>query len=51
LRIYQRAQDAMIVPAGWAHQVCNVRSCVKVAMDFVSPRSLEKCVAMAEEAR
>ncbi|KAJ3340719.1 Lysine-specific demethylase 3B [Gonapodya sp. JEL0774] len=51
LRIYQRPGDAVIVPAGWAHQVCNVRSCIKVAMDYVSPRCVRMCLEQAEVAR
>jgi hypothetical protein len=27
-----------MIPAGAAHQVCNLADCIKVACDFVSPR-------------
>ncbi|KAJ2817395.1 hypothetical protein FBU31_006243 [Coemansia sp. 'formosensis'] len=36
-RVYQNPGDAVFVPAGCAHQVCNYASAVKIAMDFVSP--------------
>lgn len=32
--IYQNAGEAMFVPAGCAHQVCNLDPAIKVAMDF-----------------
>lgn len=30
--------DAVFIPAGCAHQVCNLANCIKIAIDFVSPR-------------
>lgn len=36
-RIWQKPGDAVFIPAGCAHQVCNLSSCVKAAIDFVSP--------------
>lgn len=30
---------------------CNVQSCVKVAMDFVSPENLEECWKLTQEFR
>jgi len=50
-RIYQNPGDAVFVPAGCAHQVCNLTSCVKVACDFVSPENVVKCCALGEENR
>ena len=46
-RIYQNPGQAVLIPAGCAHQVCNLSGCIKVACDFVSPenqkRSWEVC--------
>ncbi|BFZ58899.1 hypothetical protein PYCC9005_005967 [Savitreella phatthalungensis] len=36
-RIYQNVGEAVFIPAGCAHQVCNLAGCIKVACDFVSP--------------
>ena len=30
--------QAVFIPAGCAHQVCNLADCIKIALDFVSPR-------------
>lgn len=37
-RVYQYPGQAVFVPAGCAHQVCNLANCMKIALDFVSPR-------------
>ncbi|KAJ2860363.1 nuclear pore complex subunit [Coemansia aciculifera] len=50
-RIYQIPGDAVFVPAGCAHQVCNYASAVKVAMDFVSPERVEHSRRLTEEFR
>lgn len=42
-RIYQNPGDAVFIPAGCAHQVCNLTSCIKVACDFVSPHCISRC--------
>jgi lysine-specific demethylase 3 len=42
-RIYQNPGDAVFIPAGCAHQVCNLTSCIKVACDFVSPHCIRRC--------
>ncbi|KAF9246856.1 hypothetical protein BU15DRAFT_57822 [Melanogaster broomeanus] len=39
-RVYQRPGEAVLIPAGCAHQVCNLADCVKVAVDFVSPENI-----------
>lgn len=39
-RVYQYPGQAIFVPAGCAHQVCNLSNCMKIALDFVSPRKL-----------
>ncbi|KAI8319059.1 hypothetical protein GQ54DRAFT_265969 [Martensiomyces pterosporus] len=50
-RVYQNPGDAVFVPAGCAHQVCNYASAVKVAMDFVSPERVDQCKQMTDEFR
>jgi lysine-specific demethylase 3 len=35
----QYDREAVFIPAGCPHQVRNLRSCVKVALDFVSPEA------------
>ncbi|KAJ2023945.1 hypothetical protein GGI06_001204 [Coemansia sp. S85] len=39
--VYQIPGDAVFVPAGCAHQVCNYASSIKIAMDFVSPERVK----------
>ncbi|KAJ1958633.1 hypothetical protein EC988_000184, partial [Linderina pennispora] len=50
-RIYQNPGDAVFVPAGSAHQVCNYANAIKVAMDFVSPERVEFCQRMTADFR
>ncbi|KAJ2817305.1 hypothetical protein GGI24_005441, partial [Coemansia furcata] len=50
-RIYQIPGDAVFVPAGCAHQVCNYASAVKIAMDFVSPERVDHSRRLTEEFR
>ncbi|KAJ3035505.1 hypothetical protein HDV00_003711 [Rhizophlyctis rosea] len=50
-RVYQNPGDAVFVPAGCAHQVCNYRDAIKVAIDFVSPESVEMCEGLTKEFR
>ncbi|KAJ2884764.1 hypothetical protein H4R27_001876 [Coemansia aciculifera] len=50
-RIYQTPGDAVFVPAGCTHQVCNYASAVKVAMDFVSPERVEHSRRLTAEFR
>ncbi|KAI3903092.1 hypothetical protein MKW92_005673, partial [Papaver armeniacum] len=47
----QELGDAVFVPAGCPHQVRNLKSCLKVAIDFVSPESIQECMRLAEELR
>ncbi|KAG5456843.1 MAG: hypothetical protein BJ554DRAFT_3300 [Olpidium bornovanus] len=42
--------DAVYVPAGCLHQVANLRSAVKVAMDFVSPEHVGRSLDVTGEA-
>ncbi|EJU06109.1 hypothetical protein DACRYDRAFT_19407 [Dacryopinax primogenitus] len=50
-RIYQRPGQAVFIPAGCAHQVCNLADAIKVATDFVSPESVPRCGRLREEYR
>ncbi|KAJ4850827.1 hypothetical protein Tsubulata_047184 [Turnera subulata] len=47
----QKLGDAVFIPAGCPHQVRNLKSCIKVAMDFVSPENVEECIRLTEEFR
>lgn len=50
-RIYQKPGEAVLVPAGCAHQVANLADCIKVACDFVSPQNVDRCMALSGEHR
>ncbi|XP_022884392.1 lysine-specific demethylase JMJ25-like [Olea europaea var. sylvestris] len=47
----QKLGDAVFIPAGCPHQVRNLKSCIKVAVDFVSPENVQECIRMTEEFR
>ncbi|WJX21571.1 hypothetical protein P8452_10985 [Trifolium repens] len=47
----QRLGDAVFIPAGCPHQVRNLKSCTKVALDFVSPENVGECLRLTEEFR
>ncbi|KAJ2731140.1 hypothetical protein IW152_004764 [Coemansia sp. BCRC 34962] len=49
--VFQNPGDAVFVPAGCAHQVCNNASAIKIAMDFVSPERVEHSRRLTEEFR
>ena len=50
-RIYQKTGEAVFIPAGCAHQVCNLSDCIKVAIDFVSPENVARCFKLTSEFR
>lgn len=50
-RIYQKPGQAVFIPAGCAHQVCNLADCIKVAVDFVSPENIGRCELLTAEFR
>lgn len=50
-RIFQEPGEAVFVPAGCCHQVRNRKSCVKVAVDFLTPENVKVCRGLIEEAR
>ncbi|KAI3698156.1 hypothetical protein L6452_31268 [Arctium lappa] len=47
----QRLGEAVFIPAGCPHQVRNLKSCTKVAVDFVSPENIKECIRLTEEFR
>ncbi|GFQ01328.1 lysine-specific demethylase jmj25 [Phtheirospermum japonicum] len=47
----QKLGDAVFIPAGCPHQVRNLKSCIKVALQFVSPENVPKCFQLTEEFR
>ncbi|PIN25887.1 putative transcription factor 5qNCA, contains JmjC domain [Handroanthus impetiginosus] len=47
----QKLGDAVFIPAGCPHQVRNLKSCIKVALDFVSPENVAACFKLTEEFR
>ncbi|TNY23130.1 hypothetical protein DMC30DRAFT_444664 [Rhodotorula diobovata] len=50
-RIHQRPGQAVLVPAGCAHQVMNAADCIKVATDFVSAENVARCWKVTDEFR
>ncbi|KAL3649686.1 hypothetical protein CASFOL_006089 [Castilleja foliolosa] len=47
----QKLGDAVFIPAGCPHQVRNLKnlkSCIKVALDFVSPENVDSCFKLTE---
>ncbi|KAK7305597.1 hypothetical protein VNO77_43503 [Canavalia gladiata] len=47
----QNHGEAVFIPAGCPHQVRNLKSCIKVALDFVSPENIQECIRLTEEFR
>ncbi|KAF3506743.1 hypothetical protein F2Q69_00002857 [Brassica cretica] len=47
----QHLGEAVFIPAGCPHQVRNIQSCIKVAVDFVAPENLEECLRLTQEFR
>ncbi|WVN88947.1 uncharacterized protein L203_104162 [Cryptococcus depauperatus CBS 7841] len=50
-RIYQYPGQAIFIPAGCAHQVCNLSDCIKIALDFVSPHNVSRCQKLSRDFR
>ncbi|KAF3663999.1 putative 60S acidic ribosomal protein P0-1-like [Capsicum annuum] len=40
----QKLGEAVFVPAGCPHQVRNLKCCINVAVDFVSPENVTECI-------
>ncbi|EGF98085.1 uncharacterized protein MELLADRAFT_96177 [Melampsora larici-populina 98AG31] len=51
IQFIHRPGEAIFVPAYTTHQVCNLANCIKVAVDFVSPTSIERCNKLRGEFR
>ncbi|KAJ7274176.1 hypothetical protein C8J57DRAFT_959720, partial [Mycena rebaudengoi] len=49
--IHQRVGEAVLIPAGCAHQVRNPTDCIKVAIDFVSVENIQRCKKLTDEFR
>ncbi|OVA18833.1 zinc finger protein [Macleaya cordata] len=47
----QELGEAVFIPAGCPHQVRNLKSCIKVAIDFVSPENVQECIRLTEDFR
>ncbi|BFG21483.1 hypothetical protein CerSpe_077570 [Prunus speciosa] len=47
----QKLGDAVLIPAGCPHQVRNLKSCIKVALEFVSPENVGECIRLTDEFR
>ncbi|XP_020223398.1 lysine-specific demethylase JMJ25 [Cajanus cajan] len=47
----QNLGEAVFIPAGCPHQVRNLKSCIKVALDFVSPENIQECIRLTNEFR
>ncbi|GJN27459.1 hypothetical protein PR202_gb15487 [Eleusine coracana subsp. coracana] len=47
----QKLGEAVFIPAGCPHQVRNLKSSVKVALDFVSPENVQECIRLTKEFR
>ncbi|KAJ7177326.1 Clavaminate synthase-like protein [Mycena crocata] len=50
-RVHQKVGEAIMIPAGCAHQVRNLSDCIKVAVDFVSIANIQRCDNLTEEFR
>ncbi|CAO2812755.1 unnamed protein product [Amaranthus hypochondriacus] len=48
---HQKLGEAVFIPAGCPHQVRNLKSCIKVALDFVSPENVHECIRLTGELR
>ncbi|KAG5588431.1 hypothetical protein H5410_048865 [Solanum commersonii] len=47
----QNLGEAVFVPAGCPHQVRNLKSCINVAVDFISPENVNESIRLTEELR
>ncbi|XP_024633356.1 lysine-specific demethylase JMJ25 [Medicago truncatula] len=51
LTFEQKLGEAVFILAGCPHQVRNLKSCTKIAADFVSPENVDICMLLTEEFR
>ncbi|GAB4839614.1 hypothetical protein Ancab_029137 [Ancistrocladus abbreviatus] len=47
----QNMGEAVIVPAGCPYQIRNLKSCINVSLNFVSPENVSECIRLTEEFR
>ncbi|KAF6153331.1 hypothetical protein GIB67_003521, partial [Kingdonia uniflora] len=47
----QKLGEAVLIPTGCPYQFRNLKSCIEVALDFVSPESIPDCTHLTEEFR
>ncbi|KAL5721366.1 hypothetical protein ACHQM5_005019 [Ranunculus cassubicifolius] len=47
----QKLGEAVFIPAGCPYQIRNLKSCINVALDFVSPENVNECIRLAQEYR
>ncbi|KAK1556525.1 hypothetical protein Q3G72_006725 [Acer saccharum] len=47
----QHVGEAVIIPAGCPYQIRNLKSCVNVVSDFVSPENVSECIKLVDELR
>uniref|UniRef100_A0A2P2ILW7 Lysine-specific demethylase JMJ25 n=1 Tax=Rhizophora mucronata TaxID=61149 RepID=A0A2P2ILW7_RHIMU len=47
----QHVGEAVVIPAGCPYQIRNLKSCVNVVLDFVSPENVTECVNLIDELR
>ncbi|CAE6225291.1 unnamed protein product [Arabidopsis arenosa] len=47
----QKLGDAVLIHVGCPHQVRNLKSCTKVALDFVSPENVSECLRLTKQYR
>ncbi|WVQ76876.1 hypothetical protein IAR50_006550 [Cryptococcus sp. DSM 104548] len=50
-RVWQYPGQAVFIPAGCAHQVCNLSDSIKIALDFVSPHNVPRCQRLTRDFR
>ncbi|CAI0406907.1 unnamed protein product [Linum tenue] len=47
----QHVGEAIIIPAGCPYQIMNLKSCVNIVLDFVSPESVMQSMQLTDELR
>ncbi|KAF9596149.1 hypothetical protein IFM89_007467 [Coptis chinensis] len=47
----QKLGEAVFIPAGCPYQYRNMKSCLEVAIEFVSPENVNECIHLAQEFR
>ncbi|KAK4347074.1 hypothetical protein RND71_033413 [Anisodus tanguticus] len=47
----QHLGEAIIIPAGCPYQVKQLKSCINVVLDFISPENVAECIHVTDEIR